>query len=898
MATTVNFNLSSQLQTTLANAGSGTYAYAFAFGASTPGGAPSLVSQATLVSAGAMQSGASLSLPAPNFYNGTIYVVIQQGGDGTLPSNISSTEDIINNSGTYNYSYQLYEATLSGGQFDQGDISAVNSFGFASTYEVVYSNGTSATRGFSSSASDIFAALPSSAVVDYNPNAFTDPQQLANGPANANGQAPWSASGWQTYVDALKNDKATLDQIQIVDSFAGSALQSQAMLSQYGVQYVKHDKYGDDYFWLVPNTSNGATNTDWIRIPVSQLTQNIFQQTGQLEVHQGGKDGSVVIYDTFTPNNADGSVAKHFIAGFDAGYWGATGTSPNALDTTTLNFNQDYNWNINYAYGAALLTNVGAATYTNALIPQNPSAGDFFYDPWAKQFLVSSNAYGYSYSDLVSAGGVSPLVLLWDASAGANVGTINITLYDTGETPASGYAPSSSGWIAPLATSTPANTYEDALTPATNQLGFDFNFYVGSTLYAPDAKTPITLKIYAPSSAQAGPDGFISLDAAGTDSNWHYFIVNNNGGQLSLQVSNATGEEGFFNLQNLPSTADGSPSWYQVVFGGEGAQTIYNIYATTDTATGEFTNLVIDHGVTVTQNSTSDYTLFFAPGGHMFYDIDTFSAPVTEDASAPGVTIVGTSHDDFVNAITTVAGEQKPTNRADTIFGGKGDDQLSGLGGNDTIDGGKGNDFLRGGDGDDVLQVRGSEGKFDSFDGGSGTDTLQFVGWLPVSLNGFDAQASSIEKLEGNGWGVFGTGNSDVFDLSGLTSMSKLPFVWGLGGNDTLIGSQFDDRLTGGSGDDILDGRGGDDLLVGGPGRNTYIFGDGYGADTIAGYKAGKDKLDFVGVTGVHSLDDLTLTQIGRNTVRIEFDGHGDTLTLQDTTIEKLLAHPGDFLFA
>ena len=84
---------------------------------------------------------------------------------------------------------------------------------------------------------------------------------------------------------------------------------------------------------------------------------------------------------------------------------------------------------------------------------------------------------------------------------------------------------------------------------------------------------------------------------------------------------------GFFNLQNVPVTSDGSVSWYQLVFGDVTAQTIYNIYATTDPATQAFTSIVVDHGVEVTENSSTNYTLNFAPGGRVTYDIATFGAP-------------------------------------------------------------------------------------------------------------------------------------------------------------------------------------------------------------------------------------------------------------------------------
>lgn len=833
--TTINLNLSSTLQQTLSNAGTGTYVYAFAFGATTSGGTVGLVDSAMVVDNGALTSTTSLDVTAGQFYSGDIYVVIQQGGDGNLLNEISSASDIIQNATAKNYSYQLFEATLSGSQYDLGDISAVNTFGFTSTYEVVYQNGSD-TRGFNTTAQSIFSGLPAGAVADYAGNQFPNAEMLATGPATANNQAPWASSGWQSYVDALKNSASALADIEIVYSFqGGSPLQSGAMLSQYSVEYVASDKYGDDYFWLVPDTSNGATNTDWIRIPVSQLVQNIFIQPGSLEVHQGGKGGTVVYYDSFTPDNAVGGVAKHFVAGFDAGFWGGQGVSANEFDNQTFDFNKGYNWNVNYAYDAILLAGVGSADFENTLL-DNPGAGDFIYDPWAQQFVANSNAYGYSYSDLVSAGGVNPQIALWDTDAGANVGTINITIYDTGEIPASGYQASSTGYVAPG-----INGYEAATTADTLQIGFDFNFSVGSATYAPDDDTPIALKIYAPGASGADGDGFISLDVTGGSgaSDWYYYIINPDATNTwAFQVSNATGEDGFFNIQNLPTTADGSVAWYQLVFGAGDDQSIYNIYYD---PTGD-DPLVVDHGIEVMLNPNGSYTLSFAPGGHMFYDIDTFAAPPTSDPSSAGVTIKGSKKTDFVNALYSVAGQAGPTSGADIIYGREGNDYLSGLAGNDIIDGGKGVDMLRGNDGDDTLQVKGNEGIYDYFNGGADTDTLQFIGKGAVTLNGFSATTASIERLEGNGRGLLGTKHIDVFDLSGLIAVERLPFIDAGDGNDILTGSDFADDLRGGKGDDVVNGGDDNDILLGNDGADTLNGDDGNdrldggkGIDTLNG---------------------------------------------------------------
>ncbi len=271
---------------------------------------------------------------------------------------------------------------------------------------------------------------------------------------------------------------------------------------------------------------------------------------------------------------------------------------------------------------------------------------------------------------------------------------------------------------------------------------------------------------------------------------------------------------------------------------------------------------------------------------------------VTEENDI-GVTIVGSKKSDLVDATNTVPGQPLPTNNDDTIFGNKGDDDLSGLLGDDTINGGNGKDILRGGGGNDILQVKGNEGTRDVFDGGLGTDTLQFIGGNQVTLRGFDASASSIEILQGNGKGLKGTSAADSFDFSGLTSMSAVAFVDGNRGDDTLIGSAFADDLRGGKGADRLDGGGGADLLEGGRGVDTFVFADGYGADTVLDYEAGKDIIDLTGVAGVNAFGDLLLTRIDNKTVLIDFDGvlGGDTLTVQKTTIAQLTANQGDFLF-
>lgn len=673
--TTMNFKLSPTLLQSLTAGGSGNNVYAYAFSFSSG----NLVGYSTLINNGVVDASA-INLPA-SFPSGAVYVVIQQGGNGSLPGQIHAIGDISPaNAQAGNYSYQLFEATLSSTPFDQGDISSLNTFGLPSTFEVVFQNGTSQTRGYAPGLTGdaIYAALGNAQT--FSPNSFPSADRLSIGPATANNTAPWPSSDWTAYINAFKANAAVLDDIQLVVPFTGNTpLQSAPMLSQYGVQYVAADQYGADYFWLVPNTIHGATNTDWIRIPASQLMQNIYVQPGPLEVHIGGKDGPIQQQQSFTPNNAAGAVAKYFIAGFDAGYWGGSGTSPNPHDPTTVDLNHTWNWNFNYAYNATL--NPSAVQYTNVLGTGPGTAGgnNRFYDPWAQYIQKNSNAYGYSYTDLASEGGVNPQITLWDPGANANVATINVSLYANNEVlpSVSGYVPTPVPYVPPTGA-----TYAPALTQASiaNQIQFAFNFSLGSLKFAPDERTPAFFKFYAPSDPTAGADGFVSLkipdNAAGFTGIWNYMQLSHSAGGWSLTPTNKAGNPGFFDIINVPVTADGSTAWYQLVFGESGHQTVYNIYAKSDPTTHNFlgislgnnpnaSNFVVDHGVSILQVSDSNYSLNFAPGGAMTYDIANFSAPRT---------ILGTSGSDRLHGDAD----------HNILAGGIGDDVIAGGAGSDT----------------------------------------------------------------------------------------------------------------------------------------------------------------------------------------------------------------------
>jgi Ca2+-binding RTX toxin-like protein len=182
----------------------------------------------------------------------------------------------------------------------------------------------------------------------------------------------------------------------------------------------------------------------------------------------------------------------------------------------------------------------------------------------------------------------------------------------------------------------------------------------------------------------------------------------------------------------------------------------------------------------------------------------------------------------------------------DVLEGNSGDDSLVGGVGNDTLNGGDGIDDILGNEGSDLIQILGNQANAgencDSMDGGAGTDTIEFLGEENVELRNFggeDEFTVSIERINGRGRALVGTVLENVFDLSRVTAFNLLG-IYGLGGNDTIIGTVGNDVIYGNS--PTATGTGEDnDSLAGGNG-NDRLYG-GFGTDTLNG-GVGNDMLN------------------------------------------------------
>ena len=268
--------------------------------------------------------------------------------------------------------------------------------------------------------------------------------------------------------------------------------------------------------------------------------------------------------------------------------------------------------------------------------------------------------------------------------------------------------------------------------------------------------------------------------------------------------------------------------------------------------------------------------------------------------------IVGTNSNDSLSLSTEgvlVGGTGKDTlngsSEDDMLLGGLGDDSLSGNGGNDILDGGEGNDYLGGGSGDDTY-IFGKGYGIDTIYDNSGLNVIKFTDNvnpkdlslkknsynLEISINGtedkliiqnyFYSDNNSNLKYtfaDGTKWVkdditailkvVRGTDAND--NLGTVYESSEL---YGYGGNDTINGS---------SGKDILDGGAGNDYLRGGSGDDTYIFGKGYGIDTIYDNSG----LNVIKFTDNVNPKDLSLKKNSYN-LEISINGTEDKLIIQD----------------
>jgi Ca2+-binding RTX toxin-like protein len=216
-----------------------------------------------------------------------------------------------------------------------------------------------------------------------------------------------------------------------------------------------------------------------------------------------------------------------------------------------------------------------------------------------------------------------------------------------------------------------------------------------------------------------------------------------------------------------------------------------------------------------------------------------------------------------------------------------------GLGGGHTMSGGDGGDIYIFGRGYGHDTIEDNQGWIlqdapDAVRFGSGitADDLQFTregtsNDLIISIKGTDDQltihdqfyvAHNIYDFEQNRIESFSF--SDGTSLSWEDVIQNLDAAGRTDGADTIYGFDYND---------VLDGGAGDDFLSGGNGSDTYIFGTGYGHDTIEDrltsiLSSDDDKVQF---NPDVTLSDVTFSKVGNSDdLQIAINGTTDSLTV------------------
>ncbi|HSI34390.1 MAG: calcium-binding protein [Phycisphaerae bacterium] len=238
---------------------------------------------------------------------------------------------------------------------------------------------------------------------------------------------------------------------------------------------------------------------------------------------------------------------------------------------------------------------------------------------------------------------------------------------------------------------------------------------------------------------------------------------------------------------------------------------------------------------------------------------------------------------------------------ADMLFGQAGNDTLLGKGNADFLFGGSENDVLTGGDADD--QVFGESGNdrmiwnpgddTDLNEGGDGVDTVEVNGGngaeqFTTTANGtrvrfdrinpapFSLDIGTSERLAVNM-----NGGDDTFTAgNGLATLIQLT-VDGGSGNDAITGGDGNDTLLGGDGNDTVAGGRGNDAAFLGAGDDAFVWNPGDGSDVVEG-QAGTDALQFNGANIAEEIG------IAANGGRVRFTRNIAAITMDLNDVEAV----------
>lgn len=289
--------------------------------------------------------------------------------------------------------------------------------------------------------------------------------------------------------------------------------------------------------------------------------------------------------------------------------------------------------------------------------------------------------------------------------------------------------------------------------------------------------------------------------------------------------------------------------------------------------------------------------------GHDHYHVDNAGDAITEQAGKGSDTVFASigfalrDHSQYLEKLVlTGSGNISGTGNGlnNIITGNAGDNILNGAFGDDTLIGGLGDDLFK------------DDGGADTMIGGGGHDEYRVDERGDVVVeqahSGIDLVASVISySLRDAGKFLENLTLGGSADING-TGNSLKNTITGNSGANILNGAFGDDVLWGRMGNDIFDDDAGNDTMTGGGGADTFVFTNGFGADTITDFSSNNaEDIDLRAVTSITDFTDLVTSHLVDNGGTAQIVDGANTILLTGIAVADVgvgqLISGNDFIF-
>jgi autotransporter passenger strand-loop-strand repeat protein len=667
--TTLYVNLSPTLSATLSQSGTGAHAgdhinaYAVFFSGATVSATP-LVTSSVVV-----DGGSAIPVDLPSYYKGgKVYFIIQSvasgGTDLTFgPSGNIKKEGDLNwqNAQALDFRFDSFEVSLEGKAGDQGNLTEIQGFGIPMEVSV-QSGSVTQLRGYRVDGNQIFQEI--GAIHDGQLAGFTYNQGPLDGqprmalspteaiPDNLPGASP---TDWLPYLESLEHTSG----IRIAGYFNGATdangIWHNGGNYAYDLSYVGPGG-SSGYFLLTPEDNSQIKGG--IQISVTDLANSIYSTLGNVNILNPISQGSETVYsptsvyladmNTGANNEWGGSLVK-FLVGFIGGYYGGTGSSLNPLLTSSLDLNNNWNFDPTYAFGGT--PGGPSVTFAPGISP--------YADPYAEVFFNNANAYGNTYQDgLMNAflqGG--PLVNVGTPSG--DVSSITITLFDDSDA----NALMSQGYTGPVINNLNKGPYVTPLAGQgnTSTLTMQFDFGVGQ--YSLNSNVSATLNFYTGTSAGVAHFEALSFTLPESQGSATLFQFWNYNSGLHPSLS-ATGPlepaGGTLVVSGLPYAT--GVNWYQLTVASGSTSRTYDYYLDAVAGSGVLNPIygTTDQSGSVATDNLATY--LFSSGSSQYVSSVTFQmangGTVTLDPGLLGPVTTATAISSFQQPQAPVLGRR------------------------------------------------------------------------------------------------------------------------------------------------------------------------------------------------------------------------------------------------